>query len=162
LNQSPRPNEGRRVSPAGVAFIRAEEGCVLRPYKDQVGKWTIGVGHLIQPGESFGESITQEQADALLARDLDRFERAIWDRVPVALTGNQFDATASFAFNCGTGVLINSTFMRALVCGDFKGAADGMLLWTKGPSGVELPVLRRRRARERALFLKPDEPLAVT
>lgn len=37
------------ISSAGINFITSEEGCRLKAYKDQVGVWTIGYGHILTP-----------------------------------------------------------------------------------------------------------------
>lgn len=56
--------------------IRIHEGCVLEPYKDSLGKLTVGIGHLVQPHErkrfQEGVQITQEEADELFDIDLNR------------------------------------------------------------------------------------------
>jgi len=36
-----------RMSSLGIKFLEKEEGCILHVYKDQAGKDTIGIGHLI-------------------------------------------------------------------------------------------------------------------
>ena len=55
--------------------IIADEGCVLEVYKDHLGYYTVGVGHLIIPsdeewGVGVGHPITQTRADELLFYDL--------------------------------------------------------------------------------------------
>ena len=55
--------------------IIADEGCVLKVYRDHLGYFTIGVGHLVLPadeewGRSEGTVITQTRADELLFHDL--------------------------------------------------------------------------------------------
>ncbi|PKQ78095.1 glycoside hydrolase family protein [Aeromonas sobria] len=40
------------------------------PYKDSLGFWTIGYGHLIKKGESFLKGITPKEADNLLLQDI--------------------------------------------------------------------------------------------
>jgi lysozyme len=56
-----------------------DEGCRLEPYKDQLGNWTIGVGHLLTPYELeiYRNGITQEQADDLLAGDISNVEEQL-------------------------------------------------------------------------------------
>ena len=54
--------------------IISDEGCVLEVYKDHLGYFTVGVGHLIRPsdeewGTSTGTKITQTRADELLVKD---------------------------------------------------------------------------------------------
>jgi GH24 family phage-related lysozyme (muramidase) len=40
------------------------------PYKDSLGKLTIGCGHLVLKSENFSDGITEKEADILLSRDL--------------------------------------------------------------------------------------------
>ena len=57
------------------AELIADEGSVLKVYKDHLGYYTVGVGHLIIPsdeewGVGVGTPITQTRADELLFHDL--------------------------------------------------------------------------------------------
>ena len=54
--------------------IIADEGCVLEVYKDHLGYYTVGVGHLVLPSDEeweapVGTRITQTRADELLYVD---------------------------------------------------------------------------------------------
>jgi lysozyme len=100
-----------------------------------------------------GMQITQSEADALLAKDLVRFEQAVDGAVKVPINQSQFDALVSFAFNCGVGALQESTLLRLLNQRDYIGAAAQFDRWVKGPNGP-LPGLVRRRDAEEALFRK--------
>ncbi|MFK0368949.1 glycoside hydrolase family protein [Enterobacter sichuanensis] len=42
------------------------------PYKDSLGYWTIGYGHLVQKGEDFSNGLTPIEADILLAHDIEK------------------------------------------------------------------------------------------
>lgn len=141
------------VSPDGVAFIKAQEGLRLEPYTDAVGILTIGYGH----ARWTGGSITQEQADSLLATDLRPCEACVNARVLVPLTQGQFDALVSMVFNCGPGCLIGTHLADALNAGQYDLAATLMLEWCHGivnGQKVVLPGLLARRQRERAMFLR--------
>ncbi|MGR2664258.1 lysozyme [Chromobacterium haemolyticum] len=140
-----------KTSNAGIMLIKSFEGLKLVAYKCPAGIWTIGYGHT-GPDVTPGQVITQAQADALLARDLERFEAGVSRLVSVQLNQNQFDALVSFAYNLGLGALQGSTLLRLLNAGDYAGAAAQFPRWNKA-SGKELPGLTRRRAAEQALFL---------
>jgi lysozyme len=145
------------ISPAGLAFIRAQEGLRLTPYLDQVGIRTVGYGH----ARWTGGDITLEQAEALLLEDLRPCEACINSWVDVELTQGAFDALCSFSFNVGTGALINSTLLKLLNGGDYQGAADQFLEWCHGTvNGVRtvLPALLARRTEERRMFLVAGPP----
>jgi lysozyme len=71
----------------------------------------------------------------------------------VPLTQNQFDALCDFVFNVGAGNFEESTLLRKLNDGDYGGAASEFDRWVHSGQTV-LPGLVRRRAAEKALFLK--------
>ena len=142
-----------KASDLCIEFLKELEGCETYPYPDVVGKMTIGVGHLIKPGEVFPvDGITDAEATKLLCEDLATFEACVDAMVEVPLNQNQFDALCSFAFNLGCGKLESSTLLRKLNTGDYKGAADEFLRWNKA-GGKVFAGLMKRREKERSLFL---------
>lgn len=138
------------ISADGLRFIRGWEGCRLTVYRDVAGHATIGVGHLVRPGEDFSKGITIEQADALLAADLAPVLREI-DAIPVArgLRQRELDALASFGFNVGAGWLRKGSVRAAALSG--KGMREALALFTKA-GGRTIPGLVRRRAAEADLY----------
>jgi len=149
---TPTPTSGK-INRDGLRLLKAFEGLRLRAYQDSVGVWTIGYG--TTSGVRPGMVITEAQAEDLLKRDLNRFERAVNDLVTVPLTDDQFSALVTFAYNVGEGALADSTLLRLLNQGDYRGAADQLLRWDKA-GGQALAGLTRRRRAERALFLGQD------
>jgi len=145
------------ISNRAIDLVKTCEGCVLHAYPDPGtggDPWTIGVGHT-GPEVHAGLVITQEQADADLAADMQTAAHGVNDAVSVTLTQNQFDALVSFVFNIGLRNFQNSTLLRLLNGGNYAAAADQFPVWNKGGGGV-LPGLVKRRAMERALFLTPE------
>lgn len=138
-----------QISKAGLDLIKQFEGLYLNAYRCPAGVPTIGYGHTA--GVAMGQTITQQQADDYLRRDVRQFERAVSRLARVPLTQGQFDALVSFAFNLGEGALAQSTLLRLLNAGDYAGAAAQFDRWNKA-GGRVLPGLVRRRAAERALF----------
>lgn len=138
-----------QISKAGLDLIKQFEGLYLKAYRCPAGVPTIGYGHTA--GVAMGQTITQQQADDYLRRDVRQFERAVARQVSVPLTQGQLDALVSFAFNLGEGALAQSTLLRLLNAGDYAGAAAQFERWNKA-GGRVLPGLVRRRAAERALF----------
>lgn len=138
------------ISQRGLDLIKGFEGLKLKAYICPAGVWTIGYGstgpHVVQ-----GKVISEEQAEALLRKDVGRFERAV-EAMAAAPSQHQFDAMVSFAFNVGTGALKSSTLLKRHNAGDYKGAADQFLRWNRAGKMI-LPGLTRRRAAERALYL---------
>ena len=144
-----------KTSAAGRAAITQRESNVLTAYKDSVGIWTIGVGHTSAAGAptvTSGLKITAAESDAILSRDLAKFERAVLGAVKVPLKQHEFDALVSLAFNIGDGAFAKSTLVRKLNAGDRLGAANQFLVWNKA-GGRVLQGLVNRRQSERDQFL---------
>ena len=137
------------IAKSTLDFITKEEGARNKAYKDSKGLWTIGVGHLIKADEQhlITTTLTDEQVEELLRSDLKWCSEAVESSVRVPLTQPQFDALYSLCFNIGETNFRKSTVLRKLNEGDYKGAADAILMWNK-PA-----VLENRRKRERDLFL---------
>ena len=138
-----------QISERGLALIKEFEGLYLKAYRCPAGVPTIGYGHTA--GVAMGQTISEQQADEYLRRDVRMFERAVDRLVKVPLAQGQFDALVSFAFNLGAGALQSSTLLRMLNSGDYAGAAAQFGRWTKA-GGRVLPGLVRRREAERRLF----------
>jgi len=140
-----------RISPAGLALIKACEGFRGRAYRDGSGVWTIAWGHT--QGVRDGDRCDRAQGEAWLAQDLAWAEAAVRRQIAMPLSQRQFDALVSFVFNLGPGALANSTLRRKLNAGDYWGAAAEFPRWVHDATGAVAPGLVTRRARERALFL---------
>jgi lysozyme len=138
-----------KISPRGIELIKRFEGLRLKAYKDAGGVLTIGYGHT-GPDVKPGLTIDREQAEALLRKDLARFEAGV-RRHAAAAGQDRFDALVSFAFNVGLAAFARSTLLRKHKAGDFVGAADQFPRWIRA-GGRVLPGLKRRRAAERALY----------
>lgn len=146
----------KELGKGGIDLIKEFEGCVLKVYKDSAGLPTIGIGHLIKPGEKF-TTLTQKQAEDLLKKDLKQFVDAVNKLVQVDINQDQFDALVAFCFNVGAGALGSSTLLKRLNAKLYDQAADQFLVWNKAKvNGVSTVIkgLSRRRQAERALFLK--------
>lgn len=144
----------RIINDAGLAIVKQFEGCRLKPYKCPAGVWTVGWGHTgpnVEDWAKAGKSLTQHQADEILAYDLQRFEEAVELLCP-GMNANQFSACVSFSFNVGAEAFKNSTLRKRIKEGNFLVAANEFNKWTKA-AGKVLPGLVKRRAAERALFL---------
>lgn len=149
-----------RTSENGIELVKAFEGLHkvksdgnVRSYRCPAGRWTIGYGHT--HGVRSGETITPEEAEDLLRKDLKDCEATVERMVKVDLTQNQFDALVSFVFNLGQGSFGSSTLLRKLNRGDYEGAAEEFTRWNKARVDGELkaqPGLTRRRTAEAALF----------
>ena len=105
------------------------------------------------PSVKRGMVITNQEAEAILRADVEKFAAKVAAVITVPVTENQFGAVVSFAFNVGIGNLRASTLLKKLNAKDYAGAANEFLKWTKA-AGKVLPGLVTRRQEERALFLK--------
>lgn len=157
-----------KVSDAAIEVIKHHEGKRNRPYMCPALLWTIGYGHVLYP-EQAKLKLEERKAyplrpehdkiwsdggiDAILRSDLARFESGVIRLCPSSADHqSHFDALVSFSFNVGLGSLQSSTLRMKYNRGDYQGAADELLKWTKG-GGRVLPGLTRRRLEEQALFL---------
>ena len=141
------------MNPA-IPLIKEFEGCKLKAYKCPADVWTIGYGHT--DGVKEGDEITQQEADRLLASDVDLFTSGVQRLVTSDINRNQLGALVSFAFNLGLGNLRHSTLLKLVNADDFIGAADQFPRWNKA-GGKVLAGLTRRREAEKQLFLKEDD-----
>lgn len=116
------------------------------PYICPAGFWTVGFGHLCKPDHP---PITQEEAEAYLARDLQTALAATLRYCPVLATEpeNRLAAIVDFTFNLGAGRLQTSTLRRRINQRDWTSAAQELRRWVYG-GGRMLPGLVRRREAE--------------
>jgi lysozyme len=146
-----------KVSDKLIKLLRHHEGVKNKPYKCPAGLWTVGVGHLIGDGKtlpaSWNKTFTNEEIDAILKRDLNRFELGVHKMLPnVLLRQHEFDSIVSFCFNLGLGCFQRSTIRQALLRGDKEAAMESLVKYCKA-GGKILKGLQNRRLDERKLFL---------
>jgi lysozyme len=148
----------RQINDAGLQLIASSEGLRLNAYQDVAGIWTIGYGHIRGVGP--GMTITEDQAMNFLREDLGQAEAAVDAATSsVATDDNQFAAMVSLCFNIGSGNFRTSSVLRLHRAGNPAAAADAFLLWDKAHVNGELQEvegLKRRRQREKELYLAPD------
>jgi len=166
-----------KLSKAGEDLMHRYEGCRNKPYLCPAHIWTIGYGHVLYQEqiklpmvrkEGYTGMIrseyplkaednrvwTKEEINELFRVDVENFERGVLRLVP-GCVGRQgaFDALVSISFNFGLGNLQRSTIRMKANRGDWEGAAEAFMAWTKG-GGKVLPGLVKRRVAEKALFLQ--------
>ena len=169
-----------KLGKAGEDLMHKYEGFRSRPYLCPAHIHTIGFGHVLYqeqirlpvvrpPGKTQADIPmirkemplkpedsrvwTKDEIEELFAADVAHFERGVLRLVP-GVVGRQgaFDALVSFAFNAGLGNLQRSTIRMRANRGDWEGAAEAFMMWTKGGGKVQ-PGLVKRRVAEKALFL---------
>lgn len=140
----------RPIPSQAIALIREFEGCKLYRYPDSAGLPTIGIGHLIRPGESYNV-ITQEQAEDLLKADMQQAVRSVLRLITRPLTDNQYAALLSFTFNIGGGALERSSLRMKCNRGEEETVPAEFMKWVWA-GGKKVPGLMRRRRAEALLF----------
>ena len=144
------------VSLFGIDLMCGCEGNRLVAFDDGVGVWTIGFGTTIYPNSTKvkkGDVCTESQAKEYMAHDLKKFELAVNGAVTVPLNQNQFDALVSLAYNIGTNAFKNSTLVKKLNAGDYRGAAGQFDVWVHA-GGKRMQGLANRRTKEKEVFLR--------
>ena len=151
------------------------EGLKLRPYLCPATIWTVGVGSVLYQDQialpntrtngyagvirkeyplklEHNRTWSNEEVMQLFSKDLGRFESGVLRLFPLGLNQNRFDALVSLSFNIGLGNAQRSTIRMRHNRGDYEGAAEAFMMWTKA-GGRELPGLVKRRRDERNLYL---------
>jgi lysozyme len=130
-----------------------EEGLSFKPYRDSVGKLTIGVGHNLDDN-----GITLAEARSILADDLAAVEAQLDKQMPWwrSLDDVRQRVIADMAFNMGITTFL--TFHGTLAdvrTGQYESAAAGMLasLWARQVG---------RRARRLAEMMRTGQPVALS
>jgi len=139
----------RVTSNEGIALIKKFEGCELTAYRCSADVPTLGYGHT--RGVSDGDTCTQQEADNMLADDLQEFEQYVNDLVNADLSQNQFDALVAWTYNLGPTNLKASTLLKRLNEDDIADVPHQIKRWNKA-GGKVLDGLIRRREAEALLF----------
>ena len=145
-----------KCNETGLQIIKTFEGFRSSPYKCSAGVPTVGYGSTRgfdrSPIKMSMGSITEEQANELLKRDITSAERSVSRLIKVELNGNEFSSLVSFVYNLGSGNLQSSTLRSKLNRDDREGASNEFPKWRKA-GGKVLKGLVLRREAERNLFL---------
>jgi lysozyme len=123
------------MSSLAETLVSESEGCRLTAYKDSLGKWTVGYGHLLSQDQDWtGYAITQEQADQWLSEDMG-FARNLATGFPhyVELNEVRQACLVSMCFQLGNKPLHWPHFIAALEARDYDAASAAGLdsLWAK-------------------------------
>ena len=141
-----------------AALCRQFEGYRAKPYLCPAGVPTIGYGSTYYAD---GRKVMLEDAPmsepdarALLMYELQHtyLPGALRQCPNLIADERKCNAIVDFCYNLGIGRLQTSTLKRKINAGDWEGAREQLMLWTKG-GGKVLPGLVRRREAEKALLL---------
>lgn len=148
-------NSRSALVPGLLDLIKYYEGLYLTPYRDPVGLWTVGWGHLITLDKHAPQPprISREKAEQLLASDVAQTAALVYGLLKRSCDPWLFSALVDFTFNLGVGNLRASTLLRKVN----RGEQDESLIrefrkWDKA-GGVQMNGLVKRRAAEVQLLL---------
>lgn len=123
-----------------IKQLLRDEGLLLKPYQDSVGKWTIGIGRNLSD-----VGITESEAYGLLHNDLEKVAKQLKEELPWldSLSVERRAVLGNMCFNLGiAGLMQFKKFLTALRLGNYEHAAIEMLdsKWAKqvGPRAVRL------------------------
>ena len=115
------------------AMIKQHEGVRNKPYKDSLGLWTVGVGHLIGDGHSlpgnWNKTFTDEEVNSLFEEDYFKHKKAA-EKIPgfSKLKSQGQGALTDLTFNMGPSWYTKwPNFTKQLEQGNTAGAADNLL-----------------------------------
>lgn len=152
--------ENMHIGQNGIDLICQFEGFMATAYHGKGEQYlTIGYGHY-GPDVQSGQTITEEQAKQLLARDASSAETWVKKYVRQYSPGfepnqNQFDALVSYVYNRGCGAA-KELFVNSKTAADYSN--NIVRFWGKNAAAKK--GLQRRRAAEQALF-NSNNPNAV-
>ncbi|WP_153848596.1 lysozyme [Sphingobacterium paramultivorum] len=150
-----------KISQNALRLVKGFEELRLNAYLDNFGVWTLGYGTVRWPsGQKVrqGDRIKDEaEASELLKYSLISPSRIVNSHVDVRLTQNQFDTLVSIVYSIRGLSFNRSKLLSLLNDGDYFKAADAILEIPSEKCRMrfnrELGHLKRRRLRERELFL---------
>ena len=165
-----------KISEKGEHLMHFFEGYRNKPYRCSAAIWTVGWGHAMYADQLALPNVRKEGYTGLIRSDyqlkgednrvwskdelvnlfkvdIDTFERGVFRLSPtLANHQSKFDAVVSFAYNAGLGNYQRSTIRMKVNRGDWEGAAEAFMSWTKA-GGKEVAGLVKRRKAEVVLFL---------
>lgn len=142
------------IGSARAALIAAAtmwEGTRYTPYDDIGGVLTVC------PDIVRTKHYTPAECNAYLKTELGTHGVGVLKCTNVPLSRNQYEAFTLFAYKVGTSAFCNSSLAKKLNAGDYVGACNGLMEWSKARvNGVLTTVngLARRRAFERDMCLR--------
>jgi lysozyme len=153
------------ITKSTYEFIRGEEGCRLKAYRDVAGIPTIGWGSTMYEDGTrvkMGDVIDMDKANRLLEWEVKTKAGAVVDCLRnIVLNQNQVDALISLAYNIGVGGFRQSTVLKRVRNNPKDPTiADAFMMWNK----ITDPVTKKkvvskgltlRRKREAKLYFTP-------
>lgn len=138
-----------KTSRQGRDFIKRWEGVRLKAYRCSANVLTVGVGHTAAMGDPIpfeGMTISAEEADIILARDLAAIEQQVQSAIKVNVNQRQFDTLVSFVFNVGIAAFRKSTLLKKLNASQYSEVPSELLKWNRVKGKVVDGLTNRRKA----------------
>jgi lysozyme len=135
-----------------ASFCRQFEGYRAKPYLCPANVATIGYGSTYYADKRKvtleDPSMDEPTARALLMIELEHtYLPGVLRNCPILATDEKkCNAIVDFVYNLGIGRLQTSTLKRKINAGDWPGAQEQLMLWTKGGGKVLPGLLKRRKA----------------
>ena len=151
-----RADGAMTVSQNMVDVLKTMEGFAEKPYWDYK-QWTVGYGSEC-PADKLEEytanGIPLEEAEALLRKELDRFEtdvHSFMNKYGLQLKQQEYDALVSFSYNCGSGWM-DGGYMHNAVRSGAQGSEFLYAITLYSKAGGEY-ILQDRRLCEANMYL---------
>jgi len=124
--------------------------------KDGTQLYSIGLGHQIQPNESYlmESTLTDEEVLEIFQKDIENIRLSMNKVIKVPVDKNQQLALLSLRYNIGENAFNNSTLLKLLNQGNYDGASARFSEWRLSEGMINKGLVARRE-RERQLFNKP-------
>ena len=111
--------------------LKRHEGIKLKPYRDTVGKLTLGIGRNLED-----KGISEKEALSMLNNDVDEFYSKLAKKIPwfLNLDDARQNVLVNMAFNLGVGGLLTfKNMLRLVSVGHYQEGAEEMLdsKWAK-------------------------------
>lgn len=150
--------EIQTLDQSGIDLMIHFEGCILHPYKDQVGIPTIGIGMTYYPGTGkkvtmSDPAITQLQANNMFLALSRHYALTVYSLIRDDINQNQFNALFSLCYNIGEASFKASTVLKLVNQHiTFEPLKDAFLMWDKANHKIVSDLIFRR-LKEYQLFI---------
>ena len=143
-------------------WIRAQEGIPSRTakkdgkLKDGTQLFSIGLGHQIQPNESYllSATLTDQEILDIFKKDVQKIIVSMNKVIDAFLNDNQALALFSLWYNIGETAFNESTLLKLVNQNKFNEAAEQFAVWRLSEGKINQGLVLRRQ-REKVLFNTP-------
>lgn len=168
MKKSPIPKPTKDSKPDSLSFeeiynwLRNQEGppsySAVKDgkLKDGTQLYSIGLGHQIQPNESYLMTalLNDEQVLEIFKKDIEKIRLSMNKVIKVPLNKNQQLALLSLRYNIGGPAFEGSTLLKLLNSKNYDATASRFAEWRLSEGMINKGLVARRE-RERQLFVKP-------